>query len=466
MGLPIVVPTRSIGSLGPIKRNLHPPPRHDTYNNADEWNLLCDLVKLLCEELNALGLAGTTGTLQAAYNNAQAPNLLPVRIRLDTTRGGLIITNGNPVVPGVLLGVSDSLGAGEWGLREDGLLLPNLPTAIQSSTGTAVRLWSRSDLADPAFIFDTEGIHNGILLDVRNGLTRLWSVYASGAMVCQGRPVFPNPAPIFYRFTPTPEGISLGGSRPNTQEFGLVPEATGLGRLGTSSTRWGGVHAHYVATKKQTVAFAAIPVFDCRLGTVVDFGPLTGDVVSFGFSNAEEGIIMTLQFRQDGVGGRQLLDAPVRLQGSWAFGLSRSADAVDILVVQYTGGEWVELARNQQEPPERLTREQSPVAGLVTLNPHVDARRQSFSGALAGVLVVDLKSGAGSFAVNGDEFELVFPEVTGLTTTAANYLKITTDNGATSLAVFDQNKTLRGRILGYHTGTAWKLSIGSAVAYT
>ena len=125
MTLPIAVPTRQVGSLGPIKRDMHPPPNASLYLGSAEINIAFDLIIRLINEVNALGIAGATGSLQAAYNNSGAG---PVVIQEDAVRQQIVVADTMAGLGGALLAVRNYVGSVLYGL----------------SAATAPIRWSRS----------------------------------------------------------------------------------------------------------------------------------------------------------------------------------------------------------------------------------------------------------------------------------------------------------------------------------
>ena len=85
---------------------------------------------------------------------------------------------------------------------------------------------------------------------------------------------------------------AIGGTTPNTGAFSTL-STTGAATIGKRAY-----------TTAATVAFSATPTFDASASNYFIFGNLTANVTAVTVSNAQEGQLLTLRFRQDATGGR------------------------------------------------------------------------------------------------------------------------------------------------------------------
>lgn len=464
MALPITVPQRIIGSLGPNKKDLNPPPNFVLYLGAKEINLAFDLIIRLCEEVNALGIAGATGSLQAAYNNSGAG---PVVIQLDGTRKQIIVRDTSAGLGQPLIGVQNNIASVYYGLTVDGLLLPNTAKALYTDSGTSVRMQSGQLSPSPAYVLSAVSPYK-FASDIFLSMTEDTDIYG----------IFTGDRSFFF-FAPglvstIKWGLSsatAGAVRLYTDEpagLHFLPASDGDGALGGPADRWAGVYAGFYAGTKQSIAWVANLTIDCSLGNVVEI-PVDSAITDFTFINAQDGVTMTLVFLQNPTGTGYLagpLPAGYALLDSEHLGLTMAANAVDVSVWQYVNTattKWVEVARSRQLPSIRRVEETTLTSGTITLKPSQSPRMQVFEGALTGDQVIDLDNSA--WAKQGDEFEIAFTDAVGVTTDPAKKLSITTDAGATVLREFNLAATLHGVIRAYHTGTAWKLIVGNSLVY-
>lgn len=463
MTLPIPVPARLVGSLGPIKRDLHPPPSWFLYLGASEVNLAFDLIIRLIQEVNALGLSGATGSLQAAYNNS--PPTGPTVIQLDVNRESVIFSDTVAGLGIPLLGVKNNSGSINYGLQADGYLLPDLPTAIQSQSNAAVQLYSRAVSPAPAFILTGESPYTAgsdVYLLMKENATSAFGLLTGSRSL-----LFFDHAASTVKWGLSVEAGAIRLVTDDVAGRDFLPAADSKGRLGADASKWNGAFSAFYAGKKQSMSFAPILEIDCEAGNVVEI-PVTSAITSFTFVHPHDGLTMTLIFRQNAGGTGKItgpLDSDYQTIDGKHLALTPIANAVDVSVWQYLNSLaiWVEISRSFQKPADQRITEQSISGGLTELISATSARRQVFEGTLASAH--EIRLGGFAWEREGDDFEIIFSDVTGVTTSPTNTLTITTDGGATVLKLFDLAATLRGRIVAYYTGSAWKISVGNSVLY-
>ena len=464
MTLPIAVPTRQVGSLGPIKRDMHPPPNAALYLGASEINIAFDLIIRLINEVNALGIAGSTGSLQAAYNNSGAG---PVVIQEDAVRRQIIVADTMAGLGGALLGVKNYNGSILYGLSAGGYIVPDLSGGIQSVAGGAIQFLSDRASPDPSYVFRSASPYStsaDIYLSMLEGGNLFLTLSGDRSLTMYIPGVFPE---VTWQLKDETTSLRLYCDSTAGKHF--LPRSDGKGKLGGSSDHWGGAFSHFYAGKRQAVSYAANLSIDCTLGNIVEI-PLTGAVTDFTFTGAEDGVTMTLVFKQNASGNGYIagpLPAGYQLLDNTHLAVTSIANAVDVSVWQYVNTstvKWVEIARSRKNPGHQRVTSTNLGGGSITLVPALSSRIQVFEGTLANPQTIELAT-TFPWVKEGDTFELVFTDGTGLATTATNKLDITTDSGATVLKTFDLAATLHGRIFAYYTGGAWKLSVGNSVLY-
>jgi len=464
MSLPIAVPTRQVGSLGPIKRDVHPPPNASLYLGAAEINIAFDLIIRLINEVNALGLAGATGSLQAAYNNSGAG---PIVIQEDAVRKQVVFADTMAGLGGALLAVRNYVGSVLYGLSATGYIVPDLDTGIQSVAGGAIQFFARKASPDPSYVFRSSSPYS-TSSDIYLSMLEAGNLYFTMTGDRSLTFFVPGMVPeVVWSLKNEPGALRLYCDDTAGKDF--LPRSDGKGTLGDAADRWGGAFASFYAGRRQVVAWADHLAVDCTLGNVVEV-PLTNPITDITFAGAQDGMIVTLVLKQNAsatgyiVGpmpsGYQLLD-------NKHLAVTTIANAVDVSVWQYVNTstvKWVEIARSRRNPGEQRVKETTLGGGTINLVPALSAKVQVFEGTLAAPQTIDLST-AFPWVKEGDCFELIFSDGTGLATTATNKLDITTDNGATLLKRFDLVATLHGKIFAYYTGSAWKLSVGNSVLY-
>lgn len=457
MALPLPPLTRTIGSLGPYKEDEDLVPDDIHYPKAEEWNIAMDAIKDNRTELNNLGLAGATGTLQNAYNNGI---LNPTLIQVDGVRGRIQIRDSNPSQGVPLITVAGTAGANEYGLAPEGYRLRDHAQAIHSQTGIAVRMQSgQAKATGPAYVFDTATEYNG------SAYFRLSAVGQTVAQIVAGSipelQFWNGAGAMLARLIASPATLRLNGDAASVD---FLPRSAGDGFLGSSSEPWRAVHAWYHRGTVFSVPYNAALSIDASQGemaTVI----LTGNVNSLTITNFGSGQKLAIKFIQDGVGGRTLsgLMGAIRLVRDVPFTLSPAAGAQDVLYLYSDGLQFHEVARKQDRPPEYRVKRLS-LAGppTVDITPHVSEHTWIFDGVLNGPAIINLSR---TNAKEGDRIFLEFDEVTGLQTDAVNTLTIQ-ENGAGSLKVYNAaGLKLRGQVSAVYTGTAWAYNPGGCLSY-
>lgn len=458
MGLPLPTLTRTIGSLGPLKEDVDAAPDDIHYPKAAEWNTAMDAIKSNRDELNALGMAGASGTLQQAYNNGMAA---PTVIQLQGGKGRVTFRDTLAGLGTLLLSVADSTGTGEFGLAVDGFQLPNSAKGLYTAAGVAIRTRSgASQLTTAAYSHDTETAYDGT-----GALLAEWRSVGARAIGFNGGA---TPGVGFYNAGAFLCALSAdtGTLRPQGAAGVAIdfrPSAT-PGNLGTSGEMWASAHANFFRGKSVTVPFNAALTIDASLGEWFEV-TLSDSLVSLAVGNFGSGRIIGIKFIQDGVGGRTLTPAGVipaiKLARDVPFTLSPAAGAVDVLWLYSDGLTYHEVARKQQRPPEFRVGSLTVAGGTQTITPHIDAHNWVYDGILNAVAVINLSR---TNAKEGDRIYLEFAEGSGLTTDAVNTLTIQ-ENGAGALKVYNEAKTLRGQVSAVYSGSAWRLNIGGCLSY-
>jgi hypothetical protein len=148
-----------------------------------------------------------------------------------------------------------------------------------------------------------------------------------------------------------PNQISLGVNAFTLQvhtDNGVYPSTDGTTSLGRSANRWMQAWSKRYATTRQAVTYSATPTFDPTNG---DFQTitLTGNITSWTFSAGIVGEVVTIEFIQDGTGGRTIAGTPanVVLAGG-SLTLSTAASARDTVTFRYddNASKWVEIGRS------------------------------------------------------------------------------------------------------------------------
>lgn len=453
--MPSASPTLTDDNIGRLKSDRDPAADLDTQIPAQEYNNLRYELIATCDEVRRLGAGGLTGTLQASYNNGIGP---ATYLRLDGTRGELIIRDSSVPLGGLLLAVADSGNTYHFGFGVDGLYLPPTTPNIRSATLTAVAATSNADpTMTPLYIFDTSRAVSSVqtLAD--------WRVLGVSAMTLS-----PGATPSLSFFDSTGGGGLIGMlAGLGTMQFisgsgsaTLLPHGAGTGALGSGASPWGAAWARSFRATLQTPAYAGTMTVNAALGDMVQID-LTGNITSLAFSNFVAGQYLLLKFVQDNVGNRTLTgwSASARLQSP--FTLTTTPGAVDVIVLASDGSLFWEVGRYQQAPPERATTTATLSNVDVTITPHSSSHYQRFSGTLSGPVQIDLSR---TGAVAGDRITLEFTEGTGVTTTAVNTLALT-ENGVNGFATYNQSKTLRGAVTAHYTGSAWVMPLGGSLTY-
>lgn len=456
---PIVPPSDDINNLGPDKRDLDKAPNDTDYFKASEWNWAKSYIKWLYDAYNSLALTGSLGTLWDAYtNHGKGTNFNPARVYMDANNGSVIFTDASTPIGKLLLGVSARTGANEYGFWAQGLRLPDSADGIHTQN-RAIRMRSGQALSsEPAYRLDTTnpfGISQK-LLELRSAGSDNYSFLAGGTLVAH------NILSGTTQWSIVPLYDSTGAiafASAQTGGVSLLPQATAVGTLGRSSTPWLGIHARYHATSRATSSYAAFKTYDLNNGEWQEV-TLTGDMSIVGISNAQIGAIMSLMFIQGGTGG-YVLGYPADIKVNRAFRLSPGVGDVDVLTIRYDGFSWFEIGRFQTNAPEEKFEATTLTTGTLFLQAHKQGHTQEVQGTLSAPADIQIDP---AFAVKGDKIEIIFDETNGVVTTTVNTLTVKIFGGG-NLAVFNQNKTLRGRLLLYHTGTAWKVSMGAALSY-
>jgi len=461
MPLPTPPPSRNIENLGPAKTDRDRAPDDTHYLKASEWNTAVDYILKMWTALDTLLLAGSTVQLQDAYANAAiGTSFDPVRIVLSNILKRIVVTDASPSLGSLLLGVSRSDGSDEYGFWPQGLRLSNQAAALHSGPNVSVRMQSgQANGSTPAFIFDTANGFAGAnkLAVFRNSGVDMYSFGALGQFTVADP--LGLPGSVLYGFVPSGTGGQVRLVSTLAGGGCLLPQAVATGRIGLASDPWRAVHARQHATSRANFAAAAGLVTVNALDGEIAEIQLDGDV-DVDISNPEIGCTLTLVFIQDATGGHRVNLIAAALRLNRPFGVSQAPNALDSLTLRFTGVEWVEIGRSQEAAPELSIGDAMLTGGNLILKAHRDAHTQSIAGTLAAAATIQIDPAG---AANGDRVELIFEEATGLVTTAANTLTIKIFGGAT-LALFNQNKTLRGRVLLYHNGTEWKASY-SGVSY-
>lgn len=265
-----------------------------------------------------------------------------------------------------------------------------------------------------------------------------------------------NPGVVQFGFEPLGDGSGATVLKSDKQGgASLLPQMANQGLLGRAAQQWQGVHARFHASGVAIYPYEPELELDLHRGEIAEISPLTGDIAIADVVNEEIGAILTINFVQDPSGTRQLAGLPsnFRLQRP-PFRLSHEPRAVDSLTVRWTGVEWVEVGRKQQKPPELAVAVTTLSMGTLTLRAPRDPHTQRYFGTLTGIMTVEVDPVG---AEQGDRFELIFDDATGVTTSVVNPLLIKVAGGGT-LAGYAVAKTLRGRILLFHDGAAWQIS--------
>lgn len=464
MTLPIAVPTRQVGSLGPIKRDMHPPPNASLYLGAAEINIAFDLIIRLINEVNALGIAGATGSLQAAYNNSGAG---PVVIQEDAVRQQIVVADTMAGLGGALLAVRNYVGSVLYGLSATGYIVPDLDTGLQSISGGAIQFSASRPSPDPSFVFRSASPYStgsDIYLSTLEAGNLFFTMTGDRSLYFYIPGVFPE-----VSWSLKNETTALRLYCDDTAGKDFLPRSEGKGKLGGAADHWGGAFSNFYAGKRQVAAWADHLSIDCTLGNVVEI-PLTNPITDITFTGAQDGMIVTLVLKQNASATGYIIGpmpAGYQLLDNKHLAVTTIANAVDVSVWQYVNTstvKWVEIARSRANPGEQRVKETTLGGGTINLVPALSAKIQVFEGTLAAPQTIDLST-TFPWVKEGDSFELIFSDGTGLATTATNKLDITTDSGATVLKTFDLVATLHGKIFAYYTGTAWKLSVGNSVLY-
>lgn len=460
--MPLQVPTRTDDNIGRVKSDFDPPPDLVHHIPAHEWNQFQDEFIACCEKVVALTMGGATGTLQNAYNNSVTN---PTTIELAAARGGILIKDTAAGLAGLLLAVAKNDGTASYGFTINGLRLTDHPNALHTAAGVPWQAKSYETLAHGvAYFFDTSeafgtGIHTRWTVQgnvvaqllAGNGLGNPTELQAwDGAGNLFGRVLFGTGAARL-------KGLTTG--------IDWLPGNAGEGSLGTASEPWAAAHAWYHRGRAFTVAYNAALSIDASQGELATV-TLTGDVATLSIGNFGAGQRLAIKFVQDGVGGRKLTAAglipAISLTRGVPFTLSPAAGAVDVLYLYSDGLTYHEIGRKQERPPEYRVKTLS-LAGPpdVTIVPHVDEHTWVFDGLLNAAVKINLSR---TNAKEGDRIHLEFAEGLGLTTDPVNTLTIQ-ENGAGSLKVYNQAKTLRGQVSAVYTGSAWRLNIGGCLSY-
>jgi len=458
---PIPPPTDAIENLGPDKVDLDRAPDDTHYLKASEWNWVKRYTKWLYDAYISLTLTGSTGTLWDAYqNHGLGTNLNPARVYLDFNIGSVIFTDDAAPLGKLLLGVSDNAGGGEYGLWAHGLRLRDSVDAIHTAGNVAIRMRStRTAAAGAAYKLDTTNPYtvSQSLYELTNGSNPLMSITGGGSLSF----FHILDSSLLWSLQPAYSGtgnVRLVSAQPGGG--GLLPQAPGVGTLGIAAEPWRGIHARFHATSRNTSAYAAFKTYDLNTGEWQEV-TLTGDMSIVGISNAQIGAEMALMFIQGGIGG-YVLGLPIDILTHRPFRLSQSVGDVDVLHIRFDGLAWYEVGRWQSNAPDDGFVGRTITGGDILLQAHRDAHTQEFQGTLTAAQTIQVDP---AFFVANDKFEVIFDDLAGVTTTVANTLTLKIFGGAT-LAVFNQNKTLRGRLLLYHTGSTWKTAGLAALSYT
>lgn len=450
---PIPAPTRTIGNLGPAKTDLDRAPDDTHYQKAEEWNWAADYIIWLYGAFNSLIITGSTGTLWDAYlNHAMGPNIDPCRIFVDANNYGICVTDDTTPIGKMLLGVSEKLGTEEYGFWIEGLRLRDSVDAIHTATSIAIQMRSgQQAVVGAAYILDTVNPYalNQPIAKFKNGSAECFTWLGGGALIAH------NILTGTTQWALAPAYDGTGKVRLVSAETGggwLGPQTDGVGQLGDSNEFWGGVFSRFHATKRAVKTFAATLALDLKDGEWQQI-TLTADFTISAISNAQIGATLSLSFIQDGTGG-YVLSLPVIVKTKGPFRLSGGANEHDVLTIRYDGTSWYEVGRYQESAPETRFRARTITTGATLLQAHKDAHTQEFQGVLVAASSIQIDP---LFAVKGDKIELLFDETNGVETTAAFTLTIKIFGGAT-LLLFNQVKTLRGRLLLYNDGTDWKYS--------
>lgn len=460
--MPLLSPTLTDDNIGRLKSDFDPPPDLDHHIPAAEYNQFREEFIACCDKVVALTMGGATGTLQNAYNNSVAS---PTTIELALARGRIEIRDTAAGLGGLLLNVAKNDGTGAHGLTANGLRLSAHPDALHTAAGVPWQARSYETLANGvAYFFDTQQAFG-------TGIHTRWTV--QGNVVAQllagnglGNPTelqaWDGAGTMFGRIL-----FGTGAARLKALTAGIdwLPGNAGEGSLGTAGEPWAAAHAYYHRGRAFTVPYNAALSIDASQGELAVV-TLTGDVATLSIGNFGAGQRLAIKFVQDGVGGRVLTAAglipAISLTRGVPFTLSPAAGAEDILYLYSDGVTYHEIGRKQQRPPEYRVKTLS-LAGPpdVTIVPHVDEHTWIFDGLLNAPVKINLSR---TNAKEGDRIHLEFAEGLGLTTDAVNTLTIQ-ENGAGSLKVYNQAKTLRGQVSAVYTGSAWSLNIGGCLSY-
>lgn len=464
MPIPVIAePTDAESSLGPDKQDLEEVPDKVHFLYAKQWNELKKYTKWAWTSLQQLDLSGAGGTLNAAYMNYAAGFRNPCRVQISSTQGRILVTDYNaPGLNSILFGFSASDGSGEWGAWTKGLQLPNNTDAL-FSVGAPIR--ARSGIAGgdalPGYRLDTVnamGVGQASL-ELADAGVRVWSVFSTGTLLAFDKAA---PTQILWSLFPdtgASQGLRLVSSYSNFRR--LLPNGPGLGSVGASGDQWGAIFSYLYSTRRQTVTWAANLALTVASGALIKI-TLGGDTTITSIGGAEDGTQLALELTQGASPWLVTFPASVVLSGPYS--PSKAAAAVDTLFFVYTGSQWREVGRCLAEPHELRIKERKvadgdlPSGGSVDLIVGVDAPLQTFEGTLPGNFTVNLST---TGAKKGDRFELAFPDSPGLTTDVAKVFTVNADVAYN----YSQAKTLKGKMLAYYTGTAWRIIFGGSVTY-
>lgn len=457
---PIDPPTDGEDSLGPDKQDEEEVYDRVHFLYARQWNRMKEYVKWFYAAIQQITMTGSVGTLEGAYQNYAPPNVAPCRIHLNSTQGGIIVTDYAGGLGSLLFGVSRDDGTDSYGFWANGLQLNSEPAAIFTGAGVPVQMLSGQTLgAQPAYVLDTDvelGLSQSILTLRTFGID-VMRVNAGGQLA-----VYDKTAPGFllYSFLPDRGSNALRLTSAYAAYRALMPQADSMGSLGDSSNHWGGIYSTFFGTRMQTLIWAASVSINVSLGAYVAL-TLGGNTTITAISGGQSGTVVTLKLTQDGTGGRKLtMPGSVKTRGP--FGLSPGAGLVDYLILQSDGANWIEIGRQLAQDLDRRNKTRDITAGgTIELKVGQDEKTQVLytTTSLGASYHIDLAPGS-----NGDEWRLIFTEQDGVETTTVRGFSISPTGGA-NLTQFTLNKTMRGIIICYHDGTAWQVSIGN-LSYT
>lgn len=453
---PIDPPTDGEESLGPDKQDEEEVYDKVHFLYARQWNNMKRHVKWAYASIQQIALTGTVGTLDGAYQNYPSPDIAPCRIHINSTQGGVIITDYTAGLGSLLWGVSRDDGTSSYGFWTRGFQLNAEQSAIFTLAGVPVQMLSGQALGtQPGYVLDTDtelGLSQSVFALRTFGIP-VFGVAGGGQIAVYDKT---NPSFLLYSFLPDRGAGVLRLTSAYSSYRALMPQADLLGSLGDSSNHWGGIYSTLYGTRTQNITWAANVAVNVALGAYVTL-TLGGDTTITAISGGQSGTVMTLKLTQDGTGSR-LLTLPGSVKTRGPFGLSPGAGLVDYLILQYDGSSWVEIGRQLAQDLDRRNRTRDVTAGgTIELRVGEDEKTQAFytTAPLTASFHIDLGPG-----VNGDEWRLIFTDQDGLETTTT-YGFTVSPSGGSNLTAFTLNKTMRGQMLLYHDGTAWQTSIGN-----